>query len=181
MDILLYGEGKRFTFPSLPESIKVYSGTSYQEYSIISKGNFVFPKGMKPTEVSWSGVFFGPSKKNESYIVKTNTYHTPDECDRVLGEWQQKGTHLKLMVVGAGINIDVTLAEYTSEPTGGYGNKSYEIAFKQYRDLKIYTTSELKIARPVRKHNRGRRLLLHHSRRATKEHTQSKRVTACGE
>lgn len=62
--------GRRFTFPSLPERIRVKNSTNYQSFDILSMGTIKIPKGMTPTTISWEGVFFGEAKKKES-IVKT--------------------------------------------------------------------------------------------------------------
>lgn len=151
MDIYLteVENGKsKFVFPSLPEEVKGQSRTNYQTYDIISYGEVKIPKGMKPTEISWDGIFFGAAKKNES-IVKQ--WRKPSECEKILKNWQEKGTVLRLMVTGTNINIDVTISSFECTDYGGYGNKKYSIEFTQFRSLKVYTTDELKIVKFVKK------------------------------
>lgn len=142
--------GRRFTFPSLPERIRVKNSTNYQSFDILSMGTIKIPKGMTPTTISWEGVFFGEAKKKES-IVKT--WVKPSECEKTLQNWQEKGTALRLMVTGTNINIDVTISSFTCEEVGGFGNKEYKIEFIRYKYLKIYTTDELKIVKFVKKTN----------------------------
>lgn len=147
MDIYLSeveGGSKRFTFPSLPERIKVRNSTEYQTYDIISMGKIKIPKGMSPTDISWDGIFFGEAKKNES-IVKH--WEKPSECEKILQGWQENGTILRLMVTETNINVDVTIGSFTCEECGGFGNKEYSIDFARYKYLKIYTTDELKIVK----------------------------------
>lgn len=141
------GKG-RFVFPSLPEEIKVSSQTNYQSYDILSLGKVKIPFGMQPKEVSWDGVFFGESKKNESIV---RNWVKPAECEKILKNWQEKGTVLRLMVTGTSINVDVTISDFDCTDYGGYGNKKYSVKFVQYKTLKIYTTDELKITKYVKK------------------------------
>lgn len=151
MDIYLTettGGGRRFTFPSLPERIKVKNSTNYQSYDILSQGKIKAPKGMTPTQISWEGVFFGESKRNES-IVKH--WVSPSECEKTLQNWQENGTVLRLMVTETNINADVTISSFSCEEVGGFGNKEYDIEFVRYKYLKIYTTDELKIVKFVKK------------------------------
>ena len=103
---------------------------------------------MKLTEISFDGIFFGSAKKNES-IVKQ--WVKPAECEKILKNWQEKGTVLRLMVTETNINIDVTVSSFECTDYGGYGNKKYSLEFVQYRSLKVYTTDELKIVKFVKK------------------------------
>ena len=71
MDIILteVENGKsKFIFPSLPEEVKGTNRTNYQSYDILSYGEVKIPKGMKLTEISFDGIFFGESKRNESIV-----------------------------------------------------------------------------------------------------------------
>ena len=151
MDVILteVENGKsKFIFPSLPEEVKGTNRTNYQSYDILSCGEVKIPKGMKLTEVSFDGIFFGEAKKNES-IVKQ--WVKPTECEKILKYWQEKGTVLRLMVTETNINIDVTISRFECTDYGGYGNKKYSVEFVQYRSLKVYTTDELKIVKFVKK------------------------------
>ena len=53
---------------------------------------------------------------------------------------------LNLLVTDTWINLDVTIDSFAPDPFGAYGDVSYSIKFSQAKDLKIYTTNELKIA-----------------------------------
>ena len=81
----------KFIFPSLPEEVSGRNRTNYQSYDILSYGEVKIPKGMKLTEISFEGIFFGEAKKNES-IVKQ--WIKPAECEKILKNWQEKGTVL---------------------------------------------------------------------------------------
>ena len=152
MDIVLRpkGGGRTFYFPALPEKIRGNLSAKYQTFDIISKGSVKVPKGTNVSDISWDGEFFGPSKKNEP-IVRRSHYQTPNSCVAQLREWQDAGKVLNLIVTGTWINMDVTISSFAPEVYGAYGNVRYSIAFSQWKDLKIYTTSELQIAAFVKK------------------------------
>jgi len=140
--------GSRFTFPSLPESINVKNSTNYQTFKIIGQGVIKIPKGMDSGTISWSGVFFGRSKRNEP-IVKV--WIATSECKKVLENWMEKGTVLNLMVTETNINYDVTISDFDYTDIGAYGNAEYTISFARYKELRVYTTDELKITAYVKK------------------------------
>lgn len=142
--------GKTFTFPANPESISGTLGAKYQSFDIISKGTVKVPKGTDVSEIKWSGEFFGYSKRNESVVNKAY-YQLPNACVAQLREWQENGTRLNLIVTDSWINLDVTISSFQPEIYGAYGNVKYSISFAQGKDLKIYTTNELKIAAFVKK------------------------------
>lgn len=153
MDIKLLPNGKsknQFVFPSLPEEIKVGSSAKYQSFTIISQGTVKVPKGTDVKDISWSGEFFGKAKKQEA-IVKTQHYIEPKKCVKKLEDWLKKGTVLNLIVTGTWINIDVTISSFKATPYGAYGNVKYDISFEEARELKIYTTKELKIGSSKKK------------------------------
>ena len=144
------GSNNTFTFPSNPESISGTLGAKYQSFDIISKGTVKVPKGTEVTEIKWTGVFFGKSKKHES-IVLSRYYKIPKRCIALLREWQETGKILNLIVTNTWINLDVTISSFTPEVYGAHGNIKYSITFAQAKDLKIYTTNELKIDAFVKK------------------------------
>lgn len=151
MDIYLSevsNKSSGFTFPVLPERIKIKFGTRYQSYDIIGKGTVKIPKGLESEPISWDGVFFGKSKQNE---VMVREWTPPAECVNILRRWMKNGTVLRLLVTDTNINYDVTIDSFEPVESGAYGNIEYSISFVIHQDLKIYTTSELKIAAFVKK------------------------------
>lgn len=151
MDIFLSEVANKesgFTFPALPEKIKTKFATRYQSYDIISKGIVQIPKGLESESVSWNGVFYGKSKRHEAMIRE---WANPSECVKILRDWMINGTVLRLLVTNTNINYDVTISDFEPVETGAYGNIEYSITFTIYKELKIYTTSELKISAFVKK------------------------------
>lgn len=147
MDIILIpvDSGSKFTFPALPEKIQSKYGAKYQSFDIISQGTVKVPKGTDVADFSWSGVFFGESKKNEP-IVKGNHWINPNECVKIIQDFMNNDTVLNLIVTDTWINVDVTISSFQPRPVGAYGNIEYSITFIQKKPLRIYTTSELQIA-----------------------------------
>lgn len=114
----------------------------------ISKGTVKIPRGLEAETISWDGTFYGKSKRNE---VMIREWTSPAECVKVLRNWMIKGTVLRLLATETNINYDVTISDFEPIETGAYGNIDYSITFTIYKELKIYTTSELKIAAFVKK------------------------------
>lgn len=151
MDIYLKEKSNsnaRFRFPSLPETAKVKNTTNYQSYDIIGKGSVKIPKGMDSGNLSWSHVFFGQKHTNG---LLGGVWIAPTECIKIIQDWQQKGTVLNLMVTETAINKDVTIKSFDFAPIGAAGDYEYDISFEEYRELKAYTTDELKIESYVKK------------------------------
>lgn len=158
MNIKLIQKGKRanqFVFASLPEEIKCGNSARYQSYNIISDGAVKIPKGTEVKEISWEGVFFGESKKNEA-IVKTKYWKDPQGCVEDLYEWMEKGTVLNLIVTETWINMDVTISSFQATAYGAYGNIRYSITFEEAKNLKIYNTKELKSGSGKKKKTKSR-------------------------
>lgn len=147
---LIPSGGTKFTFPSLPEQIRVKQAAKYQSFDIISQGTVKIPKGTDVEEISWSGEFFGKSKKKEP-IVKKNSWKKPNECVRILHDFMKNETALNLIVTGTWINLDVTISSFQPTVYGAYGNIKYTITFVQKKPLEIYATNELQIADFVKK------------------------------
>lgn len=151
MDIYLNeveNKSSSFTFPVLPEKIKTKFGTNYQSYDIIGKGEVKIPRGTEAEAISWDSVFLGEAKRNE---VLCREWTAPSECVKKLRDWMKNGTVLRIMVTETTINYDVTIGEFEPVETGAFGNIDYSIGFVINKELKIYTTSELKIAAFVKK------------------------------
>lgn len=147
MDIKLIPVGNmagQFVFPSLPEEVKESGSARYQSYSVLSLGSVEMPKGTDTKEISWDGVFFGISKRQES-IVKADYWQEPVQCVDILRKWMEEGTVLNLIITGIWVNMDVTIARFAPAAYGGLGNISYSITLKAHRNLVVYTTKDLKI------------------------------------
>lgn len=136
-------DGTAFYFASLPENIQGSMTASMQSFDVISKGTIKVPKGTGVKEIKWNGEFFGKSKKKEP-IVKRKRWKAPKKCVNQLKKWMNNGVVLNLVISGTWINMDVTISALSVEEYGAYGNIKYTITLTQYRNLKIYTTKELK-------------------------------------
>ena len=131
-----------FRFPSLPEEIVVTSGTSYQTYRIINIGEVRVPKGTDCDKISWDGWFWGRPRRNMDYL---GDWNDPLACVKQLQAWEKNGTPMRLLITDSGINMDVTISSFKPKRSGGHGDIQYSIEFVEYRELKMYTTSEMGI------------------------------------
>jgi len=146
MDIKLIpaGSGIRFTFPSLPEKISGRKDAKMQSFDIISQGTVKVQRGTGAMEISWSGEFFGRSKRNEA-IVKSKYWMEPVECVNIINGYIRDETVLNLIVTESWINLDVVISSFRPVAYGAYGNIKYDITFIEKKALEIYTTTELGI------------------------------------
>lgn len=126
---------KKFQFPSLPQEVKINKSTSYASYQILDLGEVQFPNGNAPDEVSWDGVFYGPARKDDSFLIRK--WETPSTAHSILTQWKEKGTPLKLVIAGTPINLDVTISSYQGTFSGGFGDMAYSISFVQDRNISI--------------------------------------------
>ncbi|MCM1104894.1 MAG: LysM peptidoglycan-binding domain-containing protein [Clostridium sp.] len=166
MDIKLIpaGSGIRFTFPALPERITGKKEAKLQSFDIIAKGTVKVPRGTGTAEISWSGEFFGRSKRNEA-IVRTPYWREPVECVNILNGYLNDKTVLNLIVTETWINLDVVISSFRPVAYGAFGNIKYDITLVEKKALEIYTTDELSVT--VLKKTRERNDLSAESARGT--------------
>lgn len=130
---------KKFQFSSLPEEITMSMETSYANYHILDYGEIRIPNGNAPDEVKWDGVFYGKTRKEETWLIRK--WVAPSDSFNTLKNWKEKHTPLKLVVAGTPINIDVTIAKFEDKFSGGFGDIAYSIAFVPYDDSSVTVTA----------------------------------------
>lgn len=141
--------GYSIALSMLPEKIKVRSSANFQSYEIMDIGEVKFTSGEELQEVSWEGMF--PKREVLSLpFVKRWHWISPEQMIAVIEDWRKDGTILTLMVTGTPINIDVLVKDFkvTHEKKNFV---DYDIEFIQYKELKVYTVSELNAIRKANK------------------------------
>ena len=145
MDIYLTPDGgSQIRFPMMPEKLTIGADAKFMSYSIISLGDVKLPRGKGIEEVSWSGTFPGESRKGAPFI---KAFTKPDSLIKNLRSYRDKGAKCTLLVTGTCINLTVYISKFTGKYVGA-GDFQYEIEFIVAQEIKIYTTSELKISTP---------------------------------
>lgn len=168
----------QFRFPSMPDDdITISRKTQYQDYNIISRGSINFPNGMGDQSVKWSGYFWGSGRRKSSINRK---WISPSTCVKKIESWQKKGTPLRLVVSGGGINLDVTIQSFTHRVFGGHGDISYDISFVPYKEIKIYTTKELGVNKASSKKKKTTRNSTSKSNKKNSTYKAVKGDTLCG-
>ena len=140
IDIFLTAKStnRKIQFPSLPDKINISFATKYQSYTILDLREVAFPSGTAPCEVYWNSVFYGPSRKDFSFLIRSWT--DPQTMCNTLQEWYMKGEVIKLVVADTPINVDVTISNFEYAPFGGYGDYEYSIRFKEYNGDEVVVT-----------------------------------------
>ena len=129
---------REIRIPWLPEKIKFESGgTQRIAYDIMDRGPVEIPTGSGLCGYSWESLFPG-KYRTDSYMMR-GKWKDPSTYDKILEDWKQKGTPLKLLVVGYPINKDVILDDYTGAAAGAFGDIEYEVSFIEDRDITIQT------------------------------------------
>lgn len=147
MDIYLTPSGgSKIRFPMLPEKIQMGADAKYMTYSIISLGDVKIPRGKATKEISWSGMFPGAARKGNSLIRK---FTKPETLIKRLEKCRDNGTKCTLLCTETCINYTVYVSSFKGKYSGGCGDFFYDIKFIVVQEIKIHTTSELKIKKPT--------------------------------
>lgn len=135
---------REFIFPSIPEKVSAKYAVNHMAFDLLNGESIKNPNGMEPHEVSWDGVFFGKTRRNER-IVRKEHWMDPNKCVKLLKKYMEEGIEFSLIITGTWINMDVTIASFEAIPFGGHGDVQYSISFTQKKTIKLYTTKDLHI------------------------------------
>lgn len=149
-------KGDKFVFSLMPETIQAGYAAKCQSFDLISRGTVRVPKGTEVPEISWSGEFFGASRKKLTGVDQEE-WKKPKECVKTLRDWMNDKTELTLIISGTWINMEVRIISFKTELHGGYGDVSYSIAFEKVRELKIRNTKESKIGKKKKTKSRTKK------------------------
>lgn len=139
MDIKLTPQGGSEVFLCmLPEKVSFGGSAKFMTYPIISLGDVKVPRGYGTDEVSWSGRFPGPKRKNDVF-VKTDKYKKPAYYVKLFRKWHNNGKKIRLVVTGTSINMNVYVSKFTGEYSGGFGDFVYKVTFTRAIEIKIST------------------------------------------
>ena len=145
---------REIRIPWLPDEISFGTGDAIMgSYDIINRGEVAVPAGVGLSEYSWESIFPGAGRQYTDYGLMRGEWKEPAHYHNILTSWKEKGTKLNLTVIGYPINIEVYLTEYTGIGSGGFGDITYTVGFKEARSITI-TTSKQAVApkkRPVEK------------------------------
>lgn len=129
---------RKFQFPSLPEKINVVTETSYAIYNILDYGEVQIPNGTAPDRVSWEGTFYGEARKDMSFLIRK--WVSPSTAYKTLYQFKKNHTPLKLAITNTPVNIDVTIASFECDFSGGFGDYAYSISFMPYNNWSVTVT-----------------------------------------
>ncbi len=131
----------KLQIPVNPEKIQIGSKARFVSYDTIGLGGIKIHSGREPLEVSWSGMFPGEAKKNQPYVL---AWSSPESLISVLQKYRDSGTVITLSITGTNISGQFYIDSFKGKYSGGYGDFDYDIKLIEYREIKIYTTKELK-------------------------------------
>lgn len=142
--------GKReIRIPLIPEEIQFQDGDAIVvSYDIMGLGEVAIPSGTELGKWAWKSEFPGFNRQDDPMI--RGLWFEPNDYDRVLNDWKEKGTELNLLVTGYPINADVYLQKYHGTASGAFGDISYEIGFIEARSIVVTTTKAEQTAATTR-------------------------------
>ena len=87
-------KGDKFVFSLMPETIQAGYAAKCQSFDLISRGTVRVPKGTEVPEISWSGEFFGASRKKLTGVDQEE-WKNPKECVKTRSIWKSGSFHSK--------------------------------------------------------------------------------------
>ena len=132
--------GKReIRIPLLPEELSFQKGdATVVTHEIMGLGPVAIPSGTDLGGLAWKSAFPGWNRQEDPLI--RGTWYEPNDYDRTLNDWKEKGTELNVLVTGYPINMDVYLQKYHSSAAGAFGDINYEVTFIEARTITVKST-----------------------------------------
>ena len=142
MEMYLKNDKHIFRFPILPSTINV------QDYAIINDSNItglgdvaIFGgKGLRTIEIS----SFFPNPKRKYKFVNYSNYPKQWTCVSKIRSYMNNGEVMRFIVTGTEINFQVRITDFTFSQQDGTGDVYYTINLKEYREIKISSTTTVK-------------------------------------
>ena len=142
MEMYLKNDKHIFRFPILPSTINV------QDYAIINDSNItglgdvaIFGgKGLRTIEIS----SFFPNPKRKYKFVNYSNYPKQWDCVSKIRGYMNNGEVMRFIVTGTEINFQVRITDFTFSQQDGTGDVYYTINLKEYREIKISSTTPVK-------------------------------------
>lgn len=133
--------GNGIALSMLPEQITHKSSSTVQRYNIINIGPIEVPNGNELQTFSWSGQLPKRNMKAKSFVKEWH-WQSPEQIERIIRGWQEKGAIINFMVTETNINHDVTIRDFDVTLKGA-NFWDYSIDLIEHKDLKIYTVQEM--------------------------------------
>lgn len=121
---------ERLRLPVNPESIRLESGYTHNDVSIVQLGDYSIPSGHSFTGITISSFF--PKVYDVSYCEYEDI---PDPWETVwkIGRWKESKKPIRLTVPGTGINYAMTIRRFDFEERfGSPGDVYFELELKEY-------------------------------------------------
>lgn len=142
MEMYLKNDKHIFRFPILPSTINV------QDYAIINDSNItglgdvaIFGgKGLRTIEIS----SFFPNPKRKYKFVNYSNYPKQWTCVSKIRSYMNNGEVMRFIVTGTEINFQARITDFTFSQQDGTGDVYYTINLKEYREIKISSTTPAK-------------------------------------
>ena len=132
------GGNREIRIPWLPDKIKYTTGEAVMaSYDILNRGEVAIPTGVGLFECSWESIFPGTGRQNADCGLTRGSWKNPSTYHNILQDWKKNHIKLNLLVVGYPINKTVYLTNYDGEGSGGFGDITYSLEFKEALSIAV--------------------------------------------
>ncbi|MBW2672128.1 MAG: LysM peptidoglycan-binding domain-containing protein [Deltaproteobacteria bacterium] len=138
---LLSPDGQDLHFPVNPSEVTVEGAKKIETVSIINLGDVDFPVGDERTGISFASFF--PRDYDPSYCQYAGI-PSPEEAIGRLIAWRTAGKPIRLLITETSINTLVLITRTAHRYVGGEpGDIYFELAMRQWREVKVRTTAQV--------------------------------------
>lgn len=139
---------REIRIPWLPDEIKYGTGeTSVASYEILDKGVVEIPTGVGISNYSWESIFPGVGRQDSDCGLMRGSWKAPTTYHNILTQWKESRTKLNLLVTGYPINKTVFISNYTGTASGGFGDITYTVDFKEWGNITVSSSKNKQITK----------------------------------
>lgn len=127
------------TLPITPGEIEISGAGNNETASIVKLGdiNIIKTPGLK--EISFSGIL--PFENNYPFIKTKSNFKSYEFYIEYFNKIRKDKSSVKLLIVGLGIDVNVSIEDFNYKFEAGSEDVSFEISLKEYKNSAIKTIS----------------------------------------
>lgn len=132
---------ERFVFPVTPKNVTCNDGQNNKIVNIVHMGEAVVFGMPKARKIEFGSFFPDPS---HGYPFVVGDDRTPSACRDLIKKWKESRKPVRLLIPTLGINLAVSIDEFTTMKKDNTGDVYFSIVFREYTDLNTPTANNLK-------------------------------------
>ena len=136
--------------PVTPDNIRRARAADYVDYDLIEGGEYSFPRGRKLRRYNFGAFLPGEARIRQPWVLYWTDPYTASET---LGYYCENGIYVPFSVEHYFTEHYVTIESISDNVQKGYGDITFEIQLKEYRELALGfegDTTSNRVVRPGR-------------------------------